>query len=244
MRLDADQRFFMTPPPQGVDKAPGTIASDRAQPKALEIEPWLTPNLRAAMDDIVPIIVAAVGNDRELGEALRRALALAASWPRDKKASERSWGPALGEALAFAVGRLQAAPDLARLGLSDAVVDYFVRAWLVKTTTGEDLPPLPQAAARVRALPGIPVDAVRTLLNGADVETLTGQLAPGQIWVLMNDIDHRSWPRVSALVQYQRRALGLDFGTPGRPMGSRPAARVALIAQIRQIGRASCRERV
>ena len=70
------------------------------------------------------------------------------------------------------------------------------------------------------------------VLNDRDAATVRAKIAPGQVWVLMNEVDHRSWPRVSAIVQLQRRALGLAFGKPGRRAGSRSPARARLIHEI------------
>ncbi len=207
-----------------------TRANRRPAPTGQALEDLASPNLRRALDEVGASLAQAIRDDPQLAGAATNTLARFQALPADGSMTATDTQP-VDEAIGSLVRRFQQLPVVKRLGVPDRTIMHFVLTWLLSVTTGEQL--APPVEVRVRALPGVPSDVVATLVNEADVEALRARLAPGQVWVLMNDVDHTVWPRVSALVQFQRHALGLASRTPGRQRGSRSPARATLIAKIR-----------
>jgi len=190
---------------------------------------WATPNLIRAMDDIPPMLIPPLSASDDYIAAFEQAMKAVGhvGSEADAPAAKARSAGAFDEMVRV----FKSFPEITRIGLSDEVLGHFAFAAVVHHASGVTVPPLPYV--RVRSMPGIPPGAVWTVVDPTDVEAVRTAVRPGQVWVLMNEVTNRNWPRVSAVVQFQRRMLGLSFGHAGRSKGSRTSARQVLIDRIR-----------
>lgn len=125
--------------------------------------------------------------------------------------------------------RIDADPDGATLGVAFIAKHFLVKAEqhpMSRPRSGRRRPaPANLWPAPPLVWPGAESATIRLLNGPGDVVNLRQELAVGQLWVRLDEVDIQgdavAFNRIRSIVQRLRRDMGRPFGTPGRPADAR-----------------------
>ena len=192
-------------------------------------KPRVPPTYQRQLGDVSALMERAFG-DADVTAVIARARQVV------DQLQEEPEGPGADALASRLVDDAQVAVGLLALR-NDKLLNVFGRSGLQRLVMAAVIDGLEMQPLQLRALPGIPGRALRLLEDGARVEAMKQELAPGQIWVDATALTVTQYRELWGAVSYNQIAgLDRELGTPGRPRGSLTSVRAELISQLRSNG--------